>query len=176
MNKIIVFQFVFWLCIGCKKTNTDWYLIQNDEQVSRHSDVFAYTSGYIDAKGDTVIPLDKYTRCFTDTVRNYVIVLTAEGKLIGINKKEKKLFNAVWSGEGTPVGESDGMILITENGKYGFANSKGEIVIKPSYDCASSFYEGTAKVSNDCSEGEDEHERWKMNTWFEIDKKGSVVK
>ncbi|MEC5395327.1 WG repeat-containing protein [Bergeyella sp. RCAD1439] len=68
------------------------------------------------------------------------------------------------------------MILITENGKYGFANSKGEIVIKPSYDCASSFYEGMAKVSNDCSEGEDEHERWKMNTWFEIDKKGNVVK
>jgi hypothetical protein len=67
------------------------------------------------------------------------------------------------------------MILIEENKKYGYANYRGKIVIKPQYNCAKGFMEGKAKVSNDCSEINDEHHRWEMNTWFYIDKEGKKI-
>src|SRR5690606_1106112 len=137
------------LLISCQSKKTEWYLIKNYDQVSNHKP-FGYTSGYINQYGDTIIPLDKYARCFTDTVRNYAIVFDKKQGLIGIDFNENKLFNAVWNGEGSEVKESDGMILIVENGKYGFANNKGQIIIKPKYKCAESFENGKAKVSNDC--------------------------
>ena len=158
--------------ISCKTQSSYWLLVENYDQTSKVKP-FGYTSGYVSKNGDTIIPLDKYGRCFTDTFSYYAIVFDTIRGLIGINKNEEKLFNAVWSGEGTPIQESEGMILIVENGKYGFANSKGKIVIKPKYKCAQSFFNGKAKVSNNCSESNDEHFRWEMHTWFYIDKKGN---
>jgi hypothetical protein len=103
-------------------------------------------------------------------------VLDSKRGLIGIDRNENKLFNAVWKGDGSPLEESDGMILITEDGKYGYANFKGEIVIQPIYSCAHSFYKGKAKVSFDCQESNDEHFKWDMNDSFYIDKKGNKIK
>ncbi|NRS87565.1 hypothetical protein HNQ02_000472 [Flavobacterium sp. 7E] len=174
--RYIIYTLLLVLNFSCKSTDINWYLIENNDQQSKHSDVFGYTSGYVDYKGDTIILLDKYIRCFTDTVKHYAIVLNTKNELIGINRNEQKLFNAVWNGEGVPIGESDDMIMIMKNDKYGFANNKGEIIIEPKYKCAFSFNEGIAKVSNDCSKSDDEHFRWIMNTWILIDKKGNIIK
>src|SRR5690554_6136151 len=167
---------ILLILTSCQSKNTEWFLIKDYNRMSKYQP-FGYTSGYINKNGDTIIPLDKYARCFTDTVQNYAIVYDTKQGLIGIDLNENKLFNAVWNGEGEEVKESDGMILIVENGKYGFANNKGQIIIKPKYKCAESFVKGKAKVSNDCFfTNDDEHEIWKMNTWTFIDKKGNEIK
>lgn len=156
--------------------NTEsWILVENYDKPSKFVP-FGYTSGYVNMIGDTLIPLEKYPCCYTDTFTYYAIVLDHKRGLIGIDKKERKLFNAVWSGDASPIMESDKMILITENGKYGYANNKGEVVIKPKFKCATSFVNGTAKVSNDCVEINEEHQKWKINSWFYIDKKGNKIK
>lgn len=161
------------ILLSCKSNQSNWYLITNSDQSSKYVP-FGYTSGYVNAKGDTVIPLDKFV-CFTDTVKHYAIVLAKNQGLIGINKKEEKLFNAVWNGEGIPINETNGMIMIKENEKYGFANQKGEIIIKPTYMCAQKFWNGQAKVSYNCFKSKDEHTLWDSNDWFLIDKKGNRI-
>lgn len=175
MKTLLIQISILTLLISCQSTKTELYLIKNYNHVSNHNP-FGYTSGYINQKGDTIIPLDKYARCYTDTVRNYAIVFDKKQGLIGIDLNENKLFNAVWNGEGSEIKESEGMILIIENGKYGFANNKGEIKIEPKYKCAESFKNGKAKVSNDCYVKNDELEKRKMITWTFIDKKGNEIK
>lgn len=153
------------------------YLIKviDEDNMSIHSP-FGYRSGYISITGDTIIPFDKYARCYTDTFKHYAIVYSKERGLIGINQQEQKLFHAVWNGEGGPIEEQDGMILIQENGQYGFANAQGEIVIAPIYSCAESFYNGKAKVSFKCYRtDEDEHFPWRWVNSFYINKKGERV-
>jgi hypothetical protein len=180
--KALFYIVVLLSFISCTTKHSDkkeqkpesWILIENYDDTSKFAPL-GYTSGYVNANGDTVIPLDKYPRCFTDTFAYYAVVLDEHKGLIGINKKERKLFNAVWSGDAYPTMESDGMILITENEKYGYANHKGEIVIKPQFKCAANFVDGKAKVSNDCTEINDEHSKWKVHSWFYINKKGNKV-
>ncbi len=174
MNTFLKALLVLLVLTGCQSKKPVWYLVKDYNQVSKH-EPFGYTSGYINQNGDTIIPLDKYARCFTDTVNNYAVVFDKEKGLIGIDMEEKKLFNAVWNGEGSEIKESEGMILIVENGKYGFANNKGEIVIVPKYKCAESFDNGKAKVSNDCLILNQGLEKCKMQTWHFINKNGLEI-
>lgn len=171
--KIIFFLIILVSIVSCKSNSL--LLVENYDQTSKYSPI-GYTSGYISNRADTIITLDKYERCFTKKFKHYAIVLDSNRGLIGIDRNENLLFHAVWNGEGSPIEESDGMILITEGGKYGFANFKGEIVIQPIYSCAQSFYNGKAKVSFDCTESKDERLKWDMNASFYIDKKGNKIK
>lgn len=41
---------------------------------------------------------------------------------------------------------SDGYIKVKQNGQYGFIDLSGEVVIKPQYEYAGSFYSGLAPV------------------------------
>ncbi len=173
--KRILSILVLFILVNCQSRKVHWLLIQNEDIPSKNPP-FGYSSGYINTKGDTIVPLNKYGRCFTDTVRSYAVVYDEQEGLIGIDLKGNKLFNAVWSQEGDNIKEHEGMILIVENGKYGFANDKGKIVIEPQYKCAESFHNGKAKVSQNCSLANDEHEKWKMKTWFFINKKGKKIK
>lgn len=175
MKIILTHIITLLILVSCQSQKIEWHLIKNYEQVSKHKP-FGYTSGYVNKNGDTIIPLDKYARCFTDTVNNYAIVFDKKKGLIGIDLNEKKIFNAVWNGEGSEVKESDGMILIVENEKYGFANSKGKIVIEPKYTCAENFENGKAKVSNDCIKSNDEQLSKVMSSWTFIDKNGVEIK
>ena len=168
---------------GIKNANTTakhhdndyWILFENDDRASKHVP-FGYISGYVNRQGDTMIAADKYARCYTDTFYHYAIIFDSKrGGFIGINKQEEKLFNAVQTGDAYFVEEADGMIMIQEKGKYGFANRFGEVVIQPQYNCACNFQDGKAKVSNDCSlspESDSEHRIMQMNSWFYIDKTG----
>ena len=55
---------------------------------------------------------------------------------------------------------SDGMYRIIENGKMGFANEKGKVVIPPKYDFVWPFEKGSAKFCNGCTfKKEGEHTR-----------------
>lgn len=151
-----------------------WILIIDENSLSKFGPF--PQSGYLNAQGDTIIPVDSY-RCLSDTFEYFGLIEDIRGnrKMYGIDKAGKKLFEAVPDGEGYATIEYDGRIMIQKNGKYGYANHKGEVVIQPQYSCAENFNNGMARVSNECQKSKDEHYMWESNNWIYIDRCGNEI-
>ena len=131
--------------------------------------------GYINHKGDTVIHAGIFTLCLTDTIREFGVVLKPETGFIGIDRKGKFLFN-IFHYDNGPDFLSEGLFRIKKKGKIGFADPHGKVVIKPKYDCAYPFENGKARVSFQCKKSTDhEHEIWKSDAWFYINRKGKLI-
>ncbi|QXV65504.1 WG repeat-containing protein [Mucilaginibacter sp. 21P] len=133
--------------------------------------------GYVNAKHDTVIPLGKYQLCFTDTFKNLAFVIKGS-EMVAINRKEEVLFKPFPFDNG-PDYESEGFYrAIDDNKRIGYADTAGNIVIKPQFGCAFPFEKGLAKVSNDCQTVElgEGHSVWESDKWFYINKQGKRVK
>jgi hypothetical protein len=133
--------------------------------------------GYQDAFGRTIIPLGKYSVCYTDTFRTFAIVSKRKAGLVAINRAEKVLYE-VFSFDNGPDYPKEGLFRITKSGKIGYADARtGLVVIQPSFTCAFPFINGRAKVSNECtSQTDGEHRSWVSEKWFYIDKQGQEVK
>ena len=86
--------------------------------------------GYMNLQGDTVIAAGKYVMCFTDTIKTFGIVTDKELGIIGINQAGEILFN-VFNYDNGPDYISEGLFRIVEDGKIGYANQTGNIMIKP---------------------------------------------
>jgi hypothetical protein len=135
--------------------------------------------GYINQKGDTVIPSGRFIHSFSDTIVNYGIVIEKVGDrhdLIGINQKGQRLYEVFWFDNG-PDMVSEGMFRILQNEKIGYADTTGKIIIKPQFACATPFSNGQAQVAFDCEQltDTDEHTRMESDNWFYIDKKGNRI-
>lgn len=131
--------------------------------------------GYLDMKGDTIVPFGKYQMCFTDTIKYFGVVLNKNGQFVGIDQRDKFLFE-VFKYDNGPDYFSEGLVRIVKNGKIGYADEQGKIVIEPQYDCAWPFANGKASVSKNCkTEKDGEHEVWMSENWIKIDKNGNVV-
>ena len=168
---IVIFFLPFFIgFLGCRQANT------TEDYLLSFSDTINDTYGYKDQKGDTIIPLGKYTMCFTDTLRTYAFVLKAQSGFVAIDRNENFLYK-VFPFDNGPDYASDGTFRIVENNKIGFADSaSGKIIIQPQFDCAFPFENGRAKVSTDCkSESDDEHAAWLSDHWYYIDKTGKKV-
>ncbi len=169
---IILFMLVVVLAPSCRQPAQDLYLIKFC------SDNLGETTpqcGYVTASGDTVIAPGAYLYCFTDTLKQFAIVMKKDGSLIAIDKTEKKLFD-VFKYDNGPDYVSDGLFRIIKNGKIGYADTNGNIVIQPRFTCAFSFKNGKAKVALDCTTvTEGEHNRWESARWFYIDKHGNRI-
>lgn len=143
---------------------------------------FEYGSscGYVNKKGDTIIPIGTFNMCFTDTFATFAYVfdkkLFGEG-IVAINRNKEIIFDAYLFDNG-PDYISDGLFRIKRNGKIGFANELGEVIIEAKYECAYPFENGMAKVSYDCETINDDmdHSTWKSSNWFYIDKNGTKIK
>lgn len=131
-------------------------------------------SGYVNQKSDTVIPVGKYQYCFFDTVTTYAIVGDKSG-FYAIDQKENRLYEVYWFENG-PDYIKDGLFRIKRNEKIGYANTKGEIVIEPQFDCANAFENEKAKVTFDCElKKVGEHAVMKSDSWIYIDKTGKRI-
>lgn len=164
--------FITLASFGCVQQPKDDYLIKifNDEY-----DEVGVECGYVNRSGDTIIPIGKYIYCYTDTFRNYAIVLKKNVGCIAIDRNEKELYKIFWYENG-PDFIIEGLFRIIINGKIGYANEAGEIVIEPQYDCAFPFENGKAKVSNNCRTiDHGEHKMWESENWFFIDKTGKII-
>lgn len=106
-------------------------------------------TGYVNSKGDTIIPVGQYFYCYTDTIKGYGIVLDTNGRCMAIDNEGNYLYEVKWFDNG-PDYISDGLFRIIRNGKEGYANEKGEIVIEPRYACTTPFENGKAKVTYEC--------------------------
>lgn len=134
-----------------------------------------YECGYLNTNGDTIIPVGKYSICFTDTIKKVGIVLKDSMGFIAIDARDNMLFE-VFPYDNGPDFPSEGLFRIVNNeGLIGYATTDGQIVIAPQYKCAYPFVKNKAKVSCDCiiiSEGD--HHIWYSDNWFYIHKDGSV--
>lgn len=132
--------------------------------------------GYINQDRDTVIPVGKYFHCFLDTVYTYAIVTdTNSSEIYAIDQNENRLFEVYWFDNG-PDYIKEGLFRIKRNNKIGYANTKGQIIIQPQFDCADQFENGKARVAFDCNLKEiGEHKEMYSSNWFHIDKSGKRI-
>lgn len=147
--------------------------------------------GYIitTPKGDTITKLDtaKYYVCFSDTIEYFAIVGIRNKKgWWAIDTKENLLFEVynTSSGEPSPDVLREKMIrIVGENEMIGFANEKGQVIIKPTFEAVSSFYKGKALIGKQCRqvlwccEGEhaDKHYITECKQTGYINKKGQIL-
>ncbi|MBE0646493.1 MAG: WG repeat-containing protein [Bacteroidales bacterium] len=148
--------------------------IMDDDYLVKIWDKTFETCGYANPHGNTIIPLGKYSICFTDTFRTYAIVTIPEKGFISIDRKETMLYE-VFPFDNGPDYPCEGLFRIIENNKIGFADEiTGDVMITPQFDCAWPFENGYAEVSNDCwTQPEGEHSTWVSDSWFSIDKSGA---
>lgn len=67
--------------------------------------------------------------------------------------------------------------IVDDNGKIGYADSKGKVIIAPRFAFAFPFENGVAKVTDDgYSVSEGEHWRWISPEWYFIDHGGNAVR
>ena len=169
MKKLIFGIIITFLISACssKKEN---YLVKFHEG---EFDEIGVPSGYLNSKGDTIIPIGKYYYCYTDTIRDFgMVIKKGTGKILGIDQNATELFEVFRYDNGPDYLES-GLFRIIKNGKIGYANPNGKIIIEPSFVCAYPFEGDFAKVSDNCETIKDgEHSMWKSENWYQITKNG----
>ena len=136
------------------------------------------TLGYVDSSGKVIIPAGKYHYLFTDVFDKIAFVLLKDKKgVYAIDRSEKVLFQ-VCSFELGPDIISNGLFRIIENGKIGFANMNGKIVIKPNWGFIFPFQENGLAIF--CEKGnwiwiDKEHRKFSGGKWGAMDTKGNIV-
>ena len=190
MNKfLIVLSIIIALGCGRPETKVDkshaYYnidTVHSDYLISYSDDnEFSYPAscGYKNLHGEIVIPKGKYSHCHTDTFRHFAIVFDEKqtnSEIVAIDRKERILFD-VYMFDNFPDESSEGLFRVKRNGKIGYANDYGQIVIPCKFQCADTFEDGRAKVAFSCKEFDgDDHKAPESDEWFYIDKSGNRVK
>ena len=136
------------------------------------------TLGYVDSSGKVIIPAGKYPYLFTDVFDKIAFVLLKDKKgVYAIDRSEKVLFQ-VCSFELGPDIISNGLFRIIENGKIGFANMNGKIVVKHNWGFIFPFQENGLAIF--CEKGnwiwiDKEHRKFSGGKWGAMDTKGNIV-
>lgn len=132
---------------------------------------------YLNMRKDTVIPFGKYRYFNSDVIRHIGFVLDKE--IVCIDNRGNEFFDVFSFDNGVdPVNE--GLFRIKDKtGKIGFADTLGNVIIKPQFAFAFPFKDGKAKVTylgekSFMDEGK-EHWEWKSDDWFYINAKGEYI-
>jgi hypothetical protein len=166
------------------KNKKSYSNITNDKDTlfSMNEGLFEYGSscGYKNQKGDTLITIGTFDMCFTDTFTTFAYVYDKEqygDAMVAINRDREIIFDAFLF-DNSPDYISDGLFRIKRNGKIGYANVSGKVIIEPKYECAYPFENGKAKVAYNCETKMDdlEHSSWESSNWFYINKNGNKIK
>ena len=138
---------------------------------------------YLNERGDTIVPYGKYRFCQTDTIRNigFVYENRQNARIVCIDNQGKELFYAFKYDNGADY-VREGLFRMTDDkGLIGFADTLGNIVIKPQFKFAFPFENGKAKVtfsgeSKDVPGSNGEKHYWNSSDWYYIDKNGKILK
>jgi len=142
---------------------------------------YGVSVAYVNENNDTIIPFGKYAYYGTDTLEFYANVMehpndSTYGRQMAIDKNENVLFDLVMFDNGLEP-FNDGLTRVIRNGKMGYANRFGQVVIACEYDYVKWFENGKAEVTYSAKEyfDLDEHRVVESDEWFSIDKKGNRV-
>ena len=171
MTKITLALLILISCLSSCQ-----HRIKKDDYLLCFEDTINNGFGFKNPKGDIVIPVGKYQRCFTDTFKSYAIVALPKLGMVAIDRRQNVLYN-VFVFDNGPAEPSEGLFMIVSNNKIGYADAKtGAVVIRPQFDCAQPFENGHAEVSTNCTKIQDgEHWWWESEQWYMIDRKGKKV-
>ena len=150
--KILIKLVCILICFSCtqKLANHEKFFVKNTV-VNGKSFYFV-----VDYKNDTVLKLDpaKYFVCFDDTIEHYLVVASRKrGGWWAIDLKENFLFQVYNTSPGEPSPDKisyDRIRIIDDDGKIGFADGKGNIVIKPQFEQVTAFYKDYAIIGEKC--------------------------
>ena len=93
-----------------------------------------------------------------------------------VNRSGKVVIRGVPAMDNGADSFHDGLVRIVRNGKYGFANRGGQVVIPAIYDGAMNFENGRTAVCKGCETSrEGEHHFLSGGVWFRINTKGTVL-
>lgn len=139
---------------------------------------------YVDLNGDTIIPFGKYAYLGSDTLLHVANVLEYSGdsshgkwRWLAIDRNQHELYEVV-SYDIAPDPVKEGLVRAKRNGKMGFANRYGQIVIPCKYEYVQWFENGVAVVTHEAriaKDKYDDHAHAESDHWFYIDKKGRRV-
>jgi hypothetical protein len=147
----------------------EWYVFHDSAELF---------CGYINMKGDTVIPMKYgYIPYVSDTFRHFAWVWLPARGLVAINKNEEVLFEPYYFDTAPDEDVIEGLIRIKRDKKVGFANKEGKIIIEPVYDEAGHFEKGYAWVGFNCYMDllDDEHNPTICRQHGIINKKGELL-
>ena len=156
------------------------FIFRNDKRLIAHTAEKHLEAGvpvcYLNERGDTIVPYGKYRFCQTDTIRRIGFVYENKAhqpRIICLDTEGKKLFY-VFPYDNGPDYAQEGVFRITdEEGRIGFADTLGTVLIRPQYKFATPFRNGKAKATFSGSwKQEGEHRYWDSSEWFYIDKAG----
>lgn len=133
---------------------------------------------YLTQRGDTIIPLGRYCYAGSDTIRPVGVVLREGNKqeYVAINNQGEELCKPFVSDNG-PDTPSEGLFrIINDDGRIGYADRWGKILIPPQYKAAFPFKKGRALVTfSGKSIEEGEHSFWETPEWVMINRQGTVL-
>ena len=153
MRYLIIFLFCFAYTSLYGQANNDVLTIREDTTYKKK-----YGYIFLNSHGKTIMRLDtaKYTICFTNAFRYFAVVgFKKKHGWWAIDRNERILFEVYNTSRGEPSPDDvrEGLIrTVDSKGKIGFANHRGQIVIKPQFEAATSFYKGKAIIGRDCKE------------------------
>lgn len=115
----------------------------------------------------------------TDSYGQLLKVVWDKGEWVAMNAEGKRLFR-VFSYDNGPDYVKEGLFrILDENGRVGFADTKGNIVVKPQFAFAFPFegettwatYEGESK---EVPGSGGEYHYWVSERWYEVTKEGEI--
>lgn len=134
--------------------------------------------GYKNSAGETVIQSETFDHCFSSTFHQFAYVIHEKkygNKIVAVNRNLEVIFDAYMYDNG-PDYPSEGLFRIVKNGKIGYADETGNVVIEPQYSCAFPFEEGKAKVAIECQSIPDgEYTSPESDEWIFIDLQGNAT-
>lgn len=138
--------------------------------------------GFVNSKGEIVIPADRFGHVYESRLDKITFVLFKEEPkgIYAINRKGEPLFEVFCIDNG-PDYVKEGVFRIIKDGKIGFADMNGQVVIEPQFDFAWPFQECGYAVFNmggkQVSDNGTHDKHWKMEggKWGIINKEGKTV-
>jgi hypothetical protein len=111
----------------------------------------------VDENGKLIRKLDtaKYFTCFNPDQYVYFAIFGVKGRFgwAAIDANEKLLFNVYNTSFGEPTPDylvENKIRIVDEKNLIGFANNKGQVIIKPQFEIVTSFHKGKAIIGQTC--------------------------
>lgn len=132
-------------------------------------------AGYADESGQMIIPFGKYKYCYTEKFDKIAFVgFTDQKGIYAIDRNENVLFQ-VFISDNLPDVIKENTFRIENNGKIGFADRNGKVIISPQFDAAWPFQEGFAGVSIGGAEKQIGNYKIYTGKWKFINKNGIPI-